>query len=168
MRCVGATGHAGGWWGLSTQPLTKAPPMPWLGRGLGWGKAAFHTGLLSLQYGKKKRRYLPYNHQHLYFFLSEYPRSLWGCETLLGQLPHPRSVQERGQLANLPTAWLLLCRCCLCPQPPCSCPELSQTPAAWGGSVVGEHRVRIPLTGFEGTHTEQGGQERDMEAGEIA
>lgn len=26
---------------------------------------------LSPQYGKKKRRYLPYNHQHLYFFLSE-------------------------------------------------------------------------------------------------
>lgn len=26
-----------------------------------------------LQYGKKKLKYLPYNHQHEYFFLSEYP-----------------------------------------------------------------------------------------------
>lgn len=31
--------------------------------------------LCVLQYGKKKLKYLPYNHQHEYFFLSEYPLS---------------------------------------------------------------------------------------------
>lgn len=31
--------------------------------------------LCVLQYGKKKLKYLPYNHQHEYFFLSEYPPS---------------------------------------------------------------------------------------------
>lgn len=34
-------------------------------------RAALLSGHLSPQYGQKKRRYLPYNHQHLYFFLSE-------------------------------------------------------------------------------------------------
>uniref|UniRef100_A0A8D0U230 Cytochrome b5 heme-binding domain-containing protein n=1 Tax=Sus scrofa TaxID=9823 RepID=A0A8D0U230_PIG len=32
-------------------------------------RAALLSGHLSPQYGQKKRRYLPYNHQHLYFFL---------------------------------------------------------------------------------------------------
>uniref|UniRef100_A0A480WI54 Fatty acid desaturase 3 n=1 Tax=Sus scrofa TaxID=9823 RepID=A0A480WI54_PIG len=31
----------------------------------------FLLGESSIEYGQKKRRYLPYNHQHLYFFLSE-------------------------------------------------------------------------------------------------
>ncbi|XP_014400032.1 PREDICTED: fatty acid desaturase 3 [Myotis brandtii] len=33
----------------------------------------FLLGESSAEYGRKKRRYLPYNHQHLYFFLSESP-----------------------------------------------------------------------------------------------
>ncbi|KAH0512690.1 Fatty acid desaturase 2 [Microtus ochrogaster] len=55
-----------------------------------------------LEYGKKKLNYLPYNHQHEYFFLSEYeyqkssavlsPR----CAHLPHFLPHP---SQRGKLA---------------------------------------------------------------------
>lgn len=36
-----------------------------------WGTEAHLHSLLSPQYGKKKLNYLPYNHQHEYFFLSE-------------------------------------------------------------------------------------------------
>ncbi|KAL6086960.1 hypothetical protein STEG23_031812 [Scotinomys teguina] len=39
----------------------------------------FLLGESSVEYGKKKRRYLPYNHQHLYFFL----RLVVGCQFLL-------------------------------------------------------------------------------------
>ncbi|XP_040495147.1 fatty acid desaturase 3 isoform X6 [Ursus maritimus] len=35
----------------------------------------FLLGESSIEYGKKKRRYLPYNHQHLYFFLTLLPLS---------------------------------------------------------------------------------------------
>lgn len=38
----------------------------WSLRGAGGSRS-----LLSPQYGKKKLKYLPYNHQHEYFFLSE-------------------------------------------------------------------------------------------------
>lgn len=51
--------------------------------------------LLSPQYGKKKLKYLPYNHQHQYFFLSECrgaprprPRAA-GCPTR-----HPFQIRE--------------------------------------------------------------------------
>lgn len=44
---------------------------------LSW-RAVLPSRRLSPQYGQKKRRYLPYNHQHLYFFLSEYLLALWG------------------------------------------------------------------------------------------
>lgn len=52
--------------------LASASPLilPW--------RAVLPSRRLSPQYGKKKRRYLPYNHQHLYFFLSEYLLALWG------------------------------------------------------------------------------------------
>lgn len=49
-------------------PLTLASASPLI---LAW-RAVLPSRRLSPQYGKKKRRYLPYNHQHLYFFLSEY------------------------------------------------------------------------------------------------
>lgn len=46
-----------------------------VGKGMaGWapGAGASTHGLSPPQYGKKKLKYLPYNHQHEYFFLSEY------------------------------------------------------------------------------------------------
>lgn len=46
------------------------------------GGAGAH-GLLSPQYGKKKLKYLPYNHQHEYFFLSE----CWGAPTITPEQP---------------------------------------------------------------------------------
>lgn len=48
----------------------------------------FLLGESSVEYGKKKRRYLPYNHQHLYFFLSEYLLALWGGN-VAGLTPQP-------------------------------------------------------------------------------
>lgn len=32
------------------------------------------------QLGKQKKKYMPYNHQHKYFFLSECPHLTWGEE----------------------------------------------------------------------------------------
>ncbi|XP_070313582.1 fatty acid desaturase 3 isoform X4 [Odocoileus virginianus] len=62
----------------------------------------FLLGESSVEYGKKKRRYLPYNHQHLYFFLTCSPygqRRSQPCLQLseflpaLGQgIPSPRAV----------------------------------------------------------------------------
>ena len=44
-----------------------------------------HTqSLLSPQYGRKKLKYLPYNHQHQYFFLSE-----CGASSASPQTPRP-------------------------------------------------------------------------------
>ena len=40
-------------------------------RGRGPRGAGVHSLCFSPQYGKKKLKYLPYNHQHEYFFLSE-------------------------------------------------------------------------------------------------
>ena len=39
----------------------------------------------SSQLGKQKKKYMPYNHQHKYFFLSECPRP--GQEDSLGRGP---------------------------------------------------------------------------------
>lgn len=97
--------------GLS-QPLT----LP--GRRRAW-KAALPTHCLSPQYGQKKRRYLPYNHQHLYFFLSECPFVREGAGDGLGLepclslrwLPMPADTGQlpaapwgRGKLADPPSA----------------------------------------------------------------
>lgn len=63
--------------------MASASPLIWAWR------AVLPSRRLSPQYGKKKRRYLPYNHQHLYFFLSEYLLALlgvgmwWGADPLL-------------------------------------------------------------------------------------
>lgn len=46
----------------------------WVGKCVGgWAPkgAGSSQSLFSPQYGKKKLKYLPYNHQHEYFFLSE-------------------------------------------------------------------------------------------------
>lgn len=59
------------------------------GRGAGgWGLrgAGCSPSLFFPQYGKKKLKYLPYNHQHEYFFLSE----CWGP---------PRSTLHNGHLS---------------------------------------------------------------------
>ena len=55
---------------------TGAVIAEWAGGADGWslGGARCSPSLLSPQYGKKKLKYLPYNHQHEYFFLSE----CWG------------------------------------------------------------------------------------------
>ncbi|NWV31558.1 FADS2 desaturase, partial [Grantiella picta] len=48
-----------------------------------------------VEYGKKKLKYLPYNHQHEYFFLSEYPPSSlpysWNATHPLQPSPHEQS-----------------------------------------------------------------------------
>uniref|UniRef100_A0A8C2P7Z7 Fatty acid desaturase domain-containing protein n=1 Tax=Capra hircus TaxID=9925 RepID=A0A8C2P7Z7_CAPHI len=50
-------------------PLGPASPLGLPGPRRAWRAALPHRPPVSPQYGKKKRRYLPYNHQHLYFFL---------------------------------------------------------------------------------------------------
>ena len=65
-------------------PLAQPAPWPCPGARRAW-RAALPSGPpVSPQYGKKKRRYLPYNHQHLYFFLSECPLVLLGVGAWMG------------------------------------------------------------------------------------
>uniref|UniRef100_A0A8C9K0C2 Fatty acid desaturase 3 n=1 Tax=Panthera tigris altaica TaxID=74533 RepID=A0A8C9K0C2_PANTA len=58
----------------------------------------FLLGESSVEYGRKKRRYLPYNHQHLYFFLSECPSVLPG----VGDLSWAASFYSRFLLCYIP------------------------------------------------------------------
>lgn len=82
--------------------------------------------LCVLQYGKKKLKYLPYNHQHEYFFLSEYPLSSlpfsWNatcpfqpslCEQSNSSDPnssHPYSGRSPDQLRDIQAPGTLPCR----------------------------------------------------------
>lgn len=97
--------------------MASASPLIWAWR------AVLPSRRLSPQYGKKKRRYLPYNHQHLYFFLSEYLLALlgmgmWrGAPTLCSGCPHSFSSSPESLCPRVRVVWSLRVFCnCLCKQ----------------------------------------------------